>query len=60
LRAGGHSNRDLRSAWQVHGADAFSFEQLEHSKDEELPYVRDALLQERSIHWRSILNGLPI
>ena len=60
LRAGGHSNRDLQSAWQTHGADAFNFEPLEQLKDEELPYVRDALLKERFVHWRATLNGSPI
>ena len=57
LRAGGHSNRELQSAWTVHGAEAFTFEPLEQLKDEELPYVRDTILRERVIHWRSTLNG---
>lgn len=57
LRAGGHSNRELQSAWTVHGAEAFAFEPLEQLKDEELPYVRDTILRERVIHWRSTLNG---
>jgi len=60
LRAGGHSNRELQSAWTAHGADAFAFEPLEQLKDEELPYVRDNLLKERLIHWRSSLNGSVI
>ena len=60
MRTGGHSNRHLQSAWQAHGADAFSFEPLEQLKDEELPYIRDALLRERFVHWRSTLNGLSI
>ena len=57
LRVGSHSNRELQSAWSIHGADAFSFEPLEQLKDEDLPYVRDSLLKEREIHWRSTLNG---
>jgi hypothetical protein len=60
LRAGGHSNRELQSAWRAHGADAFAFEPLEQLKDEELPYIRDSLLKERFIHWRSSLNGSAI
>jgi hypothetical protein len=60
LRAGGHSNRDLQSAWTAHGAGAFSFDPLEQLKDEELPYVRDTLLKERFVHWRSTLNGLVL
>jgi len=60
LRAGGHSNQELQSAWAAHGAAAFAFEALERLKDEELPYVRDSLLKERAIHWRSTLNGSVI
>lgn len=60
LRAGGHSNRELQSAWAAHGADAFGFEPLEQLKEEEQPYVRDSLLKERFIHWRSALNGSDI
>ena len=60
LRSGGHSNRELQSAWAAHGADAFAFEPLEQLKDEELPYVRDTLLKERAVHWRSTLNGSTI
>jgi hypothetical protein len=60
LRAGGHSNRELQDAWAAHGGDAFAFEPLEQLKDEELPYVRDTLLKERAVHWRSALKGSAI
>ena len=60
LRMGSHTNRDLQSAWTAHGADAFTFEPLEQLEDEELPYVRDTLLKERAIHWRTMLNGSVI
>lgn len=60
LRVGSSSSSELQSAWTAHGADAFIFEPLEQLKDEELPYVRDRLLKERVIHWRSTLNGLAI
>ena len=60
LRVGSHTNRELQTAWTTHGAAAFSFEPLEQLKDEELPYVRDALLKERTTHWRSTLNGSVI
>ena len=60
LRVGSHSNRDLQIAWTTHGADAFSFKPLEQLKDEDLPYVRDSLLREREIHWRSALKGSAI
>ena len=60
LRNGGHLNRDLQSAWTAHGAEAFTFEALEQLKDEELAYVRDTLLKERAIHWRTLLDGSAI
>jgi hypothetical protein len=60
LRMGSHNNRDLQSAWAAHGAESFSFEALERLKDEELTYVRDALLKERFAHWRSTLKGSAI
>lgn len=60
LRLGSNSNRDLQSAWSAHGDDNFTFEPLEQLEDEELAYVRDALLKERTTHWRSALNALSI
>ena len=60
LRQGSHSNRDLQQAWATHGSDSLAFEPIERLKDEELDYVRAALLKERAAHWRSTLNGLTI
>ncbi|HWZ39312.1 MAG TPA: GIY-YIG nuclease family protein [Bradyrhizobium sp.] len=57
LRTGGHSNAELQLAWSIHGEAGLSFETLERLKEEELPYVRDALLKERLMHWRAALNG---
>jgi hypothetical protein len=57
LHVGGNANPDLKSAWVAHGAGAFSFEPLEALEDEELPYVRDTLLKERAIHWRTVLKA---
>ena len=48
LRQGTNSNRDLQSAWSAHGGENFTFEPLEQLEDEELPYVRDAVLKERA------------
>jgi hypothetical protein len=60
LRVGNNTNPELQSAWSVHGGENFTFEQLERLKDDELPFVRDSLLKERVIHWRSALNGSVI
>jgi hypothetical protein len=60
LRQGGHPSRSLQEAWQTHGADSFSFEELERLEDEELAYVRAAQLKDRCAHWRTKLNASPI
>jgi hypothetical protein len=60
LRQGSNTNRELQRAWSAHGAENFTFESLEQLKEEELAYVRDALLKERFSHWRATLNGLAI
>ena len=60
LRQGNHSNRELQGAWAAHGEGGLSFETLERLKEDELPYVRDTLLRERLLHWRTALNGAAI
>jgi hypothetical protein len=53
----------LRAAWNAHGSDGLSFEELERIDDEEIlssPYVRDTLLKERLAHWRATLNASRI
>ena len=59
LRMGSHARADMRHAWSTHGEAALSFEILERLKDEELSYVRDALLKERLTYWRATLNASP-
>jgi hypothetical protein len=60
LRLGNNPNRDLQRAFSAHGGGALTFESLERLADEESPYLRDALLKERAVHWRTKLNGLAI
>jgi len=60
LRHGGHPSRGLQEAWQTHGDNSFTFEELERLQDEDLAYVRAAQLKERAAHWRAKLNALPI
>ena len=60
LRMGSHRTTELQQAWAAHGEQAFSLETLERIEDEELAYVRDALLRERMQHWRAKLNASPI
>jgi hypothetical protein len=57
LRQGGHPCRSLQAAWTAHGPDSFTFEACERLEEEEVPYVRDALLKERALHWRTELGA---
>ena len=60
LRHGNSSNRDLQSAWNTHGGDSITFEELERFKEEELTYTRSALLRDRAAYWRLKLDALVI
>jgi len=60
LRMGSHTNAELQRAWSVHGEAEFIFEPLEALEDEELAYVRDKLLKERELHWRTTLDALSL
>jgi hypothetical protein len=57
LRQGSHTCRSLQVAWTTHGPDSLTFEECERLEEEETPYIRDALLKERALRWRSQLNA---
>lgn len=57
LRQGNHTCRSLQAAWTAHGADSLTFEACERLEEEATPYIRDALLKERVLHWRKQLNA---
>jgi hypothetical protein len=57
LTTGADPHRALQAAWNAHGAASFAFEALERLKEEELTYVRDALLKARLAHWRDKLGA---
>ncbi|MBR0757182.1 GIY-YIG nuclease family protein [Bradyrhizobium jicamae] len=57
LRMGDHKNAELQRAWTTHGEASLSLEAVEKLKEEELPYVRDAILKERLAHWRATLGA---
>ena len=54
----------LRSARQRASAfsapDAVTFAECERLAEEELTYVRDALLKERALHWRTELGAMAV
>jgi hypothetical protein len=60
LRTGTHPNQALQRAWAIDDGASLSFEILERLKEDELPYVRDRLLGERALHWRSALGATTI
>jgi hypothetical protein len=60
LRLGNNTHQSLQKAWQRYGAESFSFEVLEQLDEEESSYIRNNLLKERLLHWRSILNAPAI
>jgi len=57
LRQGSHTCRTLQAAWTEHGPDSLTFEECERLEQEETPYIRDALLKERTLHWRAQLGA---
>jgi hypothetical protein len=57
LRFGNAPQASLQAAWTAHGPDSFRFEVLEELPEEELAYLRDALLKARLAHWRAALGA---
>jgi hypothetical protein len=57
LRTGGNHHPAMQSAWNAHGGDGFALEAVEMLEDEQLDYLRDALLKDRLAHWRTALNA---
>ena len=60
LRQGSYTCRSLQAAWTAHGPDSLTFAECERLEEEETPYVRDALLKERTTHWRSQLGAMAV
>jgi hypothetical protein len=60
LRQGTNTHRSLQTAWNAHGAEAFSFEIVERLDAEEIGYVRDRLTKERLIQWAEQLRAVRI
>ncbi|MBR0935236.1 GIY-YIG nuclease family protein [Bradyrhizobium jicamae] len=60
LRMGNHRAIELQQSWSTHGEESFALETLERIEDEELAYLRDALLKERVQHWRAQLNAAAV
>jgi hypothetical protein len=63
LRHGSHRCQSLQTAWNAHGPENLALEECERLEDEETPYtpyIKDALLKERMLHWQSRLGAEAI
>jgi hypothetical protein len=60
LRFGTDALGGLQDAWRTHGADSIRFEELERLEDEDIVYVRDKILKERTEHWCSKLGAAEL
>lgn len=60
LRQGSHPCRSLQAAWNAHGDAGLTVGECERLEDEENGYVRNALLKERALHWRTELKAEAI
>jgi hypothetical protein len=56
LAGGTCFNRDLQESWAKHGAEAFSYEILEHVEETD-PHAIQRLLPERADEWRTELKA---
>ncbi|WP_158812449.1 GIY-YIG nuclease family protein [Methylocapsa sp. S129] len=60
LRQSANTHRTLQAAWRAHGAEAFTFEEIERIDDEALAYVRERILKERLAYWCATLGAEAI
>jgi hypothetical protein len=58
--APGQPHLSQQAAWTAHGPENLSIEACERLKEEETPYIRDALLKERAAYWRAQLGAEAI
>lgn len=59
LANGGGTRPAMQAAWNTHGAEAFSFEELERLPDDIEAVSVDRVLKERLAHWRAVLGADP-
>jgi hypothetical protein len=61
LRMGSHPNRAVQAALRAHGAEAFTYEELERIEDPDLTPVGLAdELKRRERHWIEALDAQPL
>ena len=60
LRQSTNMHRSLQTAWNAHGAEAFSFEIVERLDEEAIGYVSDRVMKERLVQWAEQLRAVRI
>jgi hypothetical protein len=60
LRHPNSTFRDLQAAWNEHGAESFTFQELERLDEDVNPLLRKDLLKQRSTHWQEFLSARPL
>ena len=60
LRHGHDSFRPLQVAWQEHGEERFTFEELERLDEAVSPLRQKDLLKARAVHWQDALKAESI
>jgi hypothetical protein len=60
LRQGASPHRSLQTAWNAHGAEAFSFEIVERLDEETIGYIRNRVMKERLARWAAQLRAVRI
>jgi hypothetical protein len=60
LRIGGHINKALQTAWNTHGAEAFTFEVIETFPEDTPAMLLKDMLRDRQKHWQRELGARPV
>ena len=60
LDHGSHRTLSLQAAWNAHGTDGLSFEELERIEPDQPAYARDRALKDRTAAWREELGAAAI
>jgi len=57
LDHGSHRTASLQAAWNAHGRDGLSFEELERIDPDQPAYARDRALKDRTAAWQAELGA---
>lgn len=61
LKFGGHPNKVLQAAWNIHGAESFVLEEVEALAGDDLSgWELQSKLKRRERHWREAMNATAV